>query len=81
MRLLLAAPERMHRRASPDWLAIELTVMQASRELQGGQDLFWRTCPVLVRRGDNGDERAQALTIRLIASGQKAGQRVRSLVC
>ncbi|EFN57105.1 hypothetical protein CHLNCDRAFT_143927 [Chlorella variabilis] len=50
--------------------------MEADSELAGGTNLFWRSCPVLVRRGDRGEERTTELTIRLIATGQKHGQRV-----
>ncbi len=52
-------------------------VMEADSELGGGTNLFWRSCPVLVRRGERGDERTAELTIRLIATGHKQGQRVR----
>ena len=48
-------------------------------EPPGGNNLnlYWKSVPVLLRRGERGEERAAELTVRLIASGHKAGQRVR----
>lgn len=46
-------------------------------ELSAGTTLFWRAVPVLLRRGERGEERPLELTIRLIAAGQKRGQGVR----
>ncbi|KAL4433886.1 hypothetical protein ABPG75_000327 [Micractinium tetrahymenae] len=48
----------------------------AMEELSAGTTLFWRAVPVLLRRGERGEERPAELTIRLIAAGQKRGQGV-----
>ena len=52
--------------------------MEAGSELAGGSNLFWREVPVLLRPGERGEERIAQLTVRLIASGQQQGQRVRN---
>lgn len=42
------------------------------------RNLFWRACPVLVRRGERGEERVTELTVRLLSEGgPKHGARVR----
>ena len=65
--------------AALDLAASYIKLAGARRELGaggGGTNLFWKSCPVLLRRGP--EERVVDLTIRLIAAGQKHGQRVRA---
>ncbi|KAL4419535.1 hypothetical protein ABPG77_005766 [Micractinium sp. CCAP 211/92] len=45
-------------------------------ELAAGTTLFWRAVPVLLRRGERGEERPAELTIRLIAANKKRGHGV-----
>ncbi|PSC69139.1 spindle assembly abnormal 6-like protein [Micractinium conductrix] len=50
-----------------------LDAMEPPGELASGKTLFEKTVPVLLRRGERGDERQADLTVRLIVAAQKRG--------